>query len=191
MIFLILGFFIGTANAVNVTSYPESRDFYFSGSSVFSNYVKNPNCFKNTNNITTANSGFVTKNEVKPLKGSGDCRIYLSPNSNAYVEWDSKNLDYWLYNQSCEARLTYVTYSVPSKVSIDVYVGSTSYPSSPISYVFRDATVYSKKFPCGDLQNKPKVRVTANPGNSAGFIGYFTDAYIGAYTSYPSTGKGL
>lgn len=166
--FKILAFLLPSlALGAQSTSYPRIEADYVDGQIGVKNYILNPSCTKNTNNISIGNSASVTRNTSLPLFSPADCTVSLPNNSTGYVDFYSKPFDYGLSKGVCSTRITYKSQSMGSNVRATTYIGSTSYPSDALINS-SDPVVLNTSYPCGtvDGTSYPKVRIHNNPGNS-------------------------
>jgi hypothetical protein len=157
---------------------------YSPGLSSYKNYVKNPDCWKNTAGVTVS-AGTFSKSTSTPLNGDTgtQCNIISTGSAQSYC-WTTNALGEDLKGQNCEAKFvykgnaslykTYVTQG-STQVSTDLQLTNPTY-SQPVSI----------NFPCGDLSTSTSVCLATTGTNAATinvgkvYVGGATNLGIGA-----------
>jgi len=195
-IFLVL-FFAGCfAQAQN--SSLVSPGTYLPGLSAEKNYIKNPDCWKNTSFITVS-GGTVAQNATTPLNADTNtqCAVTASTSAQTFC-WTANFFGEDLKGQNCEAKFvykgnaanfkTYVTLGTV-QVTTDLQLINPSY-SQPVSM----------NFPCGNLSSQATVCLasTGTGSNTVNvakvYAGKATNLGLGAISTdwqdFPSVAAG-
>lgn len=144
------------------------------------NMVLNPSCAKNDSNITDADA-IVSRNTTNALDNGSDCAIDADADTE-FAEWASVDLsasaDY-LSDQNCEASM-YVDGDA-SLYTMDVYIDTALQASVEMPDASSGPRKVRVNFPCGDLTDDPKVRVTSTSASAAAIN--VARVYLGAATN--------
>lgn len=172
------------AFAWSLTTYAQSSDnrivegAYFPNAYVQKNYVKNPTCDKNINDITKTGSSTLSTSATGKIKGAKSCNFDATASTET-LTWAAFTQEQELYGRNCEARFTYTgdgsLYKAyvkqgSTKVSQDLTLTATTTISKQVSM----------NFPCGDLSTAPTVVIEAT-GDGAAII--VDDVYYGLATN--------
>lgn len=130
------------------------------------NYVLNSSAFKNTANVTAANSATVARNTTTPLTSISDFDITLPNNTNGSVTWTLGTLDRSLASQNCELSFDYTASSIGSAVVAEVLQGSDIVVRSGVLPVASTVRKVVLNVPCGDLSSSTTIRIANTTGNS-------------------------
>ena len=156
------------------------------------NYIRNPSCLANRNDITDASS-IVTRVTSGGLVDGKSCQIDATAGSQL-VKFTMRTFDGAAKNQNCEARFTYS--GDGSLYQAYVEEGGSNTQLTGL-FTLGDATsttrVVSLGFPCGDPANAKRL-VIASTGNGAaiqtalGYAGIATNTGLASvdteFTSY-------
>jgi microcystin-dependent protein len=129
------------------------------------NYIKNPSCLANKNDITDASS-IVTRLTTGGLVDGKSCQIDASAGSQV-VKFTMKTFDNSTKGKNCEARLDYS--GDGSLYQAYVEEGGSNIQVSglvTLQNVSTDSRTVSLGFPCGDPANAKRL-VVASTGNGA------------------------
>lgn len=173
--------FVIKAHALSLTQ-SSARDFPYAYAPM--NLVLNPSCAKNTDNITDADS-IVTANDATALTQDGDCAIDADA-SGEFAEWDVVDASAdarFLDTQNCEAKIYYE--GDASDYDFEVYIGSNEVNSVSLLNASNGYPLpQSLNFPCGDLTNDPKIRITSTDAGAAAIN--VAKLYVGVATNVGS-----
>lgn len=170
MKFLILFFF---ALIAPLSGYAQVKDVvtgkYTPGFLSYPNFVKNPNCFANTRNISVSGSGAVARTTTLPLENLASCSV-SGATSGDKITFDASLMDPALRGQNCEARVTYQGVATKWKFYVSINGSAFSrevqledtgtYPGTSDS----SSKTVVLSYPCGDLSAaaKPVFEATAS-----------------------------
>lgn len=163
------------------------------------NYIKNPSCLANKNDITDASS-IVTRITSGGLVDGKSCQIDATAGSQL-VKFTMKTFDNSTKGKNCEARLDYSGDGSLYQAYVEEG-GSNTQVSGLVTLenVSTDSRTISLGFPCGDPANAKRL-VVASTGNGAaiqtalGYTGIVTNVGSGSvdteWTSYTPSVSGL
>lgn len=125
------------------------------------NYVKNPNCFANTRNISASGTGAITRITTGHLEGNASCQISGTAVADKVI-FAMNDFEPVLKGQNCEIIFNYSGIGTKWKVYAErnsVRVGSSlqlesTYDAGDDDYDTKPAAL---PFPCGDLTNATTI----------------------------------
>lgn len=148
-----------------------------------SNYVLNPSCLSNKNNITDASS-ILTRITSSGLVNGIACQIDSTATSQV-VKFATRSFDGSLKNQSCEAQIVYNGDASLYQFYVEQGVSNTVVSTTlTLTNTAGDSKTASVSFPCGDGTNATRL-VVASTGNGA--VIKTALAYVGLSTSSASS----
>lgn len=172
------------AFAWSLTTYAQSSDnrivegAYFPNAYVNKNYLKNPTCDKNINDITKTGSSTLSTSATGKIKGAKSCNFNATASTET-LTFAAFTQEQELYGRNCEASFTYT--GDGSLYKTYVKQGSTQVT---VDLTLTATTTISKKvvmnFPCGDISTAPTVVIEAT-GDGAAII--IDDVYYGLVTN--------
>lgn len=177
--FLIL-FFFGVSAFAQVNNGATSNITNAPGLSSSKNYVKNPNCAKNTDGIT-GSGGSLTKGTTTPLNedSGSECAIDASASGQTYT-WALNTFGQGMKGQNCEARFIYEGDASLYKAYIKNGSSqiTTNLQLENSSSVVKTVSI---NFPCGDLSASNTFVIEATD-NAAAAISV-AKVYVGLATN--------
>lgn len=125
------------------------------------NYIKNPSCFANVNDISTAATGAVSRTTSSPLEGNASCSVSATT-AGGTISFALKTLDNALSGRTCEAMFNYNGNGANFKVYA---YNTTDAVKASQELTLVDAGTGAKEgyilFPCGDLTDTYVLRFEA------------------------------
>lgn len=163
------------------------------------NYIKNPGCYVDTQNVT-ASGGSFTRNTTTPLNSSigADCKIDASASAQTYT-WAVKTMDGFLKGRNCEARFDY-------SGDASLYIAYVKIGSNKVTadLTLTNETLSKRAslaFPCGDMASATTVVIESTSASAAAFqltnveaseaINVGSDSFITEWKSYTPTTQGF
>lgn len=177
---LIVAFFLNVTAAFGAPK-DVTPGIYTPGHFTTANFVKNPSCASNLENITNASS-ILTRTTSTPLVASlgASCAVDGTATSQ-YVKWTTRTFDVALDGQNCEAQLIYKGDASLYKMYVEKPAGTKV--SQDLQLL--DSGSYSKTasviFPCG--VSTDAATVILEPTSSSAAAIKVTDVYAGKATN--------
>jgi hypothetical protein len=112
------------------------------------NFIKNPNCFANTRNISTTATGAIARTTSSPLEGPASCSLSGTATADKVI-FSGRIFDKALSGQNCELKFAYLGNASKWKV----YAQSSSIAVSQSLQLEDSGTtpkLVSILYPCGD-----------------------------------------
>jgi hypothetical protein len=162
-LFFILGAGVSSFAQTNGLTNSATNQPGWSGSK---NFVKNPDCAKNTSNIT-ASGGSLTRSTTTPINGDAgaECLIDASSSAQTYC-WSLNTFDQGMKGQNCEARFHFEGDATLYKAYVKN--GSSQITSDlTLTYNSSAVTPVSINFPCGDLSASNTMCVESTSASAA------------------------
>ena len=159
--FTLTFFTVFVANAQSVDRVVEGTQF--PGALAVRNFVLNPGCEKNVNNIT-ASGGSLTRTTTTPVEGAGSCLIDASSSAQTYT-WTLQAFEQAYKNGNCYARFTYT--GDATLYDAEILRNSVTIASQTLLDASSNSKVAEMLFSCGDLTNATTFRLRATSASAA------------------------
>lgn len=129
------------------------------------NYILNPNCFSNTNNVSVSGTATVAQNTTTPLTAISDFLVSLPNDATSGVTWALGTLDNSLSGQNCMLSMDYTASTIGSEVFVQVLQGANVAVQQQLTLQSTSKNLVMN-VPCGNLASATTVAIQNVTGNS-------------------------
>ncbi len=147
------------------------------------NFVLNPSCTNNTNNISVTSTMTVSRTTTTPIEAPASCLLTGGVTIGSKATFAASTMNLAQKGQNCEARLIY--YGDGTGYKAYVNLGSTK---SSADYSLVDSSSSAKlvsiSFPCGDNSSAPSIVFESTAATPSSIR--VASAYVGSATNVAS-----